>query len=337
MEIEYQNTKQDYISFYRQGYATTQWQLSLFISSIGFLLVMISDWGNSGFWQVIAYTCLGVAAVYLFPYLYVSLKTNRLWGNFPSLFKPKTLIITDEAFISRTDRTDTMLNWGSILYLNVTKKFATIKFLDGQMILVPLRAFQSDNDAVNFFGEFRSKLVSDGKERKPRPPYALGLLSAIPFAGAVTGVALIILGVFKYKDIWLVILGALGVGFTIIIYTIYSGMPTAYDLNSKQAKSAFAQEAQYQLNSLVKEIEFYKLENGVYPDSLQQLGLKDSFTNIDDPLLSGKKNDTYNYHRIGNKYTLFSSGPDQIPNTADDIYPSIKIDTSKIGLIIRKK
>ncbi len=89
-----------------------------------------------------------------------------------------------------------------------------------------------------------------------------------------------------------------------------------------------------EMNSIVKEIEFYKIEHGTYPDSLKQLNAKNEFLDIYDPV-QGDNNAIFNYHRIGNKYTLFSSGLDQVPGTADDIYPSIKIDTSKIGLIVK--
>ncbi len=42
----------------------------------------------------------------------------------------------------------------------------------------------------------------------------------------------------------------------------------------------------------------------------------------------------YNYEKIGDKYSLFSSGQDGIPNTKDDLFPQVTItDSSKIGLI----
>ena len=90
------------------------------------------------------------------------------------------------------------------------------------------------------------------------------------------------------------------------------------------------------LNSLVKNIEFYKLEHGQYPDNLLQLLNDDKLAPINDAAqgLSTKENSYYNYEKIGDKYSVFSSGQDGIPNSKDDLFPQITItDSSKIGLI----
>jgi len=90
-----------------------------------------------------------------------------------------------------------------------------------------------------------------------------------------------------------------------------------------------------QLNGLVKDVEFYKLQYGQYPDSLVELTNKKAFTNIHDASQGfGSGNTEYNYKKIGDKYTLFSAGQDGIPGTKDDFYPDVYIgDSSKIGLI----
>jgi hypothetical protein len=91
-----------------------------------------------------------------------------------------------------------------------------------------------------------------------------------------------------------------------------------------------------ELNSLVKNIEFYKLEYGHYPDNLQQLLIDDKLAPINDPAegMNTKGNSYFNYERVGDKYRLFSSGEDGIPNTEDDLFPQVTItDSSKIGLI----
>jgi hypothetical protein len=51
-------------------------------------------------------------------------------------------------------------------------------------------------------------------------------------------------------------------------------------------------------------------------------------------LNQGRRDNDYNYQRMGEKYILFSSGEDGIPYTKDDFFPKILItDSSKIGLI----
>jgi hypothetical protein len=101
-------------------------------------------------------------------------------------------------------------------------------------------------------------------------------------------------------------------------------------------KKVFADIAQMQLNSLTKNIEFYKLQHGQYPDRLEQLLDDDKLVPITDAiqLNQRRENSNYNYQKIGDKYLLFSSGQDGIPNTSDDLFPQIAVsDSTKIGLI----
>jgi len=165
-----------------------------------------------------------------------------------------------------------------------------------------------------------------------KPPYLLGLLCLIPFVGAFVGLGLLLYGLLKYKDKWLSIIGAGGIVWTIIIYStlFYAGT------HASVFKKGFEDISQMQLNSLLKNIEFYKLVHGQYPDSLQQLLEEDKLAPINDAAqgMNTKGNSYYNYHKVGGKYWLFSSGQDGIPNTKDDLFPQVTItDSSKIGLI----
>jgi len=94
--------------------------------------------------------------------------------------------------------------------------------------------------------------------------------------------------------------------------------------------------SQIKLNYIMKDVEFYKIQNGVYPESLEQIK-KNVFGWIDDPIQSRKGNGIntrFNYKKVGDKYYLFSSGIDGIPHTKDDLYPTFaKTDRSKFGLI----
>jgi hypothetical protein len=101
-------------------------------------------------------------------------------------------------------------------------------------------------------------------------------------------------------------------------------------------KQGFADISQMELNKLVKYVEFYKLQHGEYPESLQQLLNDDKMAPINDAAqgMSIKRDSYYNYKRVGGKYVLFSSGQDGIAGTKDDLFPQIMIsDSSKIGLI----
>ena len=168
--------------------------------------------------------------------------------------------------------------------------------------------------------------------RQSKPPYLLGLFCLIPLIGAFVGLGLLLYGLIKYKDKWLSIIGAAGIVWTILVYTtlFYAGK------HASVFKQGFEDISQMQLNSLVKNIEFYKLQYGQYPDSLKQLLEDDKLAPINDAAqgMNTKENSFYNYKKIGDKYSLFSSGQDGIPNTKDDLFPQITItDSSKIGLI----
>jgi hypothetical protein len=167
---------------------------------------------------------------------------------------------------------------------------------------------------------------------KSKPPYLLGLLCLIPLVGAFVGLGLLLYGLLKYKDKWLSVIGAAGILWTALIYsTIFYSLT-----NATTFKKGFQHISQMQLNSLVKNIEFYKLLHGQYPDSLTQLLDDDPLAPIHDAEqgMKAKTDSYYNYEKTGDKYSVFSSGQDGIAHTKDDLYPQIKItDSSKIGLI----
>jgi D-alanyl-lipoteichoic acid acyltransferase DltB (MBOAT superfamily) len=174
--------------------------------------------------------------------------------------------------------------------------------------------------------------INDSKNRNP--PYLLGLLCLIPIVGIFIGIGLILAGIFRYKDRKLILIGLIGILITVAIYSFLF-----YKLDfRKNTIDGFAKISQEDVNDLVKEIEFYKLTNDRYPDSLQQLINSDKIISINDPLLIIKMDEkiktTFQYKKLGQKYTLFSAGIDGISGTRDDIYPNIVVvDTSKFGLI----
>jgi hypothetical protein len=84
------------------------------------------------------------------------------------------------------------------------------------------------------------------------------------------------------------------------------------------------------LTTDARELEFYKLEHGEYPDSLTQLSNQNNMIMIGDATqnIYGKSK-YFLYKRMGDHYTLYSAGPDGIAHTSDDIYPDIP-DTGRI-------
>lgn len=168
------------------------------------------------------------------------------------------------------------------------------------------------------------------KNNQDKPPYLLGLLGFIPLVGFFVGIGLTLYGLIKYKDIKLVIIGVFCMLFTVFVYSFMIFGLDKFDV----VKEGHVKMAQLQINGLIKDIEFYKLENDNYPDSLEQLVNDESFVSIHDPIkgTNANGNDVFIYKNLGDKYLLFSVGLDGKPNTKDDIYPKIK-PNSKIGWV----
>jgi hypothetical protein len=144
-----------------------------------------------------------------------------------------------------------------------------------------------------------------------KPNYSMGWLCLIPLVGGIVGVVLVINGFIKYnRNLRMIITGIAGILFTV---GIYGGM-CLFGI-SKTGRSQFVVFAQSDLNALMKDIEFYKTQNGNYPDSLPQLKTKDDFLQIHDPVqvTGSSKTTMFNYQNTGKKYHLFSSGVDGIP------------------------
>ncbi len=208
-------------------------------------------------------------------------------------------------------------------------------------------------DAIlNFLDPTRQQAIETGKQdskdigatssnvtvyKRPKARYLLGLLCLIPFAGKFVGIGLFLLPLILYRDRRLALIGLMG-------FFLAVGIDRAVSpvfLRSPISQQGFAFSSQLQLNNLIKNVEFYKLQHGQYPDSLPQLRNDDKTAPIYDVLpfkgFNKKPGHYYNYQRVGDKYLLFSSGLDGIPNTPDDLYPKVLMcDSSKIGWIRAK-
>ena len=157
-------------------------------------------------------------------------------------------------------------------------------------------------------------------EKKTTPPYKLGYLGIIPLVGFFIGIGLTLYGIFRYKDRKLTLIGISCMLFTILVYSSLFYFSNYSDFAKKGSEKI----AQIELNSLVKDIEYYKLQKGSYPDNLKQLQSQNKMVSISDPTQSRIGKDYFNYKKLGEKYILFSYGSDRIKNTVDDIFPQIE-------------
>jgi hypothetical protein len=163
------------------------------------------------------------------------------------------------------------------------------------------------------------------EEKKPAGclAYVIGGMSFIPLIGVLFGLVAIIWG-FAIKHTKLKIVGLCGILFTIILYSAlgYFGFVQeggVYDdLRNQMAKS--------QLTSAVQAIEFYKVQNGKYPETLEviQVSLpENSLVFLHDVTLVNGEGNLYFYKLIDeSSYHIRAYGRDGIINTADDVLPT---------------
>lgn len=174
-----------------------------------------------------------------------------------------------------------------------------------------------------------------------RPPlpggyYAFGCASFVPLLGVIVGIIAMAVGLTSRRKGGrvLALLGAGGIAFSVLLYggLFYFGFVQrggVYD-------GLRAQLAQSTINALVPQIEFYRMEHGAYPASLQDLR-RDAHgqalvMGFDPSSLVPRP---FYYERVGrDHYYLRGVGPDGKPFTADDLVPSVAVPPgSGIGLL----
>lgn len=173
------------------------------------------------------------------------------------------------------------------------------------------------------------------KENKPIGclGFAIGGLSFIPLIGVLFGIIAIIWGA-SIKQTKLVAAGISGIIFTVVLYGAlgYFGFVQeggVYDeLRGNLAKS--------NLTSLVQAIEFYKVQHGNYPSSLEVLAAslpKNSMVSIYDATQISATEPGYLYYELidTDHYHVRAYGRDGVLNTADDVLPD---PIENIGLVV---
>jgi len=138
----------------------------------------------------------------------------------------------------------------------------------------------------------------------------------------------------------LAIVGLGGICFTLMLYgsLFYFGFVQRGGIYDDLRRRL----AQTTLNSLVPNVEFYKMLHGQYPASLKELGEslpKNTNVFVFDPSRSVLTSNYFFYERVGNDhYYLRSVGPDDQPFTADDIVPELTpSEAGKTGLLLERK
>lgn len=337
MQIEFQATKDDYRKFLISYF----FKRTLVIRSgliIG-LSLYIGSFKQSDQPFIVSFFLLKTVIIALILFVlivlapYIIAKINfKIKSRKINLTEHKTIETTSDGIIISAENENTFLNWEIIRNVGFNNGYLFVSSFTTNFYLIPSKAFLNDRDVNIFIAEIKSniqKVRVGNKYRKIRKLYYWGLIGFIPNFGVISGIILIVKGI-QFKKTIIILIGLGSILFTILFWKVF------YPLIEP---NGFKEISQMQLNALMKNVEFYKLQNGQYPDSLKQLLIDDKYATINDAIqLDKRRNNTYyNYENLGDKYLLFSSGQDGIPNTTDDFYPIFSPnDSSKIGFIRSK-
>jgi len=337
MELEFEISKTDYESFHKKLFIN-ELRKRITTAIIFPLIIGYIFSGQPFVWLnfilgTIISGLLYLAIYHLIPYFISLNKLNKAISEDHGYLMKRLLSISDGGLHFETTTRNGTWRWESIASVNSDEGYVSLRFVDKSVCLIPKTAFASDDELMNFLGIIQCEITKvrglNNIIVKRKPTYILGLICLIPIVGLYAGIVFIIQGIFKYKDKWFILIGVFGILFTFVLYgTLFPEL-----WNEKVRNENNVESAQNGMNNLVKDIEFYKIQHGSYPKSLYVL---DSYKIIDQTQVgeSKSKNKNFNYKLIGDKYLLFSSGIDRIPNTSDDIYPDISVvDSSKVGYL----
>ena len=353
MEVVFRTTIDDYRAFYKYFFFRRKlWLRILYAALFSFVVANSSKGGHSDISWGATLLTFGVAVVIviavtsMIPYLGTIRKIRKIFEAPGQLDQRRMILSADGITVRSEDEAGTVIasgswRWESVRFVDSNDRFVFIMLVNWKVFLIPRQYFHAGNEVDNFIGIVRNGMArvrgtsQESNEAKARRIARWGFLGLLPNFGVIAGIVLLYQGIIRLKSRLLIIIGVADILFTILFwmamqYWVFDGPLFA---------GANRQAAQKQLNSVFKSVEFYKLQHGHYPDSLEQVEDIQGFVWINDPLSSKgfrSKQDNFYYQKTGDKYWLFSVGEDRQAFTADDIYPTMNpADSTKFGLRLR--
>ena len=174
--------------------------------------------------------------------------------------------------------------------------------------------------------------------------YVLAAISFIPLIGLLFGIAALVLSILGWRKRGAKIVALIASLRMLCTVALYSAL---FYFGFVQRGGVYDELRQQltvnTLSALVSEVEFYRLQHGVYPESLEQLQKSQPNKPIfiydtSNTPLSSEPFRLFYYERSGDAhYYLRSVGNDGEPFTGDDILPDIEqSENGKIGLLMQK-
>src|ERR1700733_1635193 len=276
MEITTEVTELDHNNFYRTYSIKRRWlQRLLILLAVDLFLSAFIPLSSFYLVTVVLMGIILLPFLFGIPYLIAKKRIRTLYEQTPSPNGKKTF----KPFASGIEVTDetstTFLRHEDIRQIGRNGDYVFMVTRFNGYYLLPVWSFSSEDQALHFMSLANSGMAqaTGTRPKTPltfKPIYLLGILCLIPLIGFIAGLVLLILGIAHFKDRVFIIMGAIGMLITIGIY----GSLIYFSLNTTSFRPVFVEAAQSELNDLVKSVEFYKLQNGSYPDSLQQLDTK---------------------------------------------------------------
>lgn len=172
-------------------------------------------------------------------------------------------------------------------------------------------------------------MTTQKKKKHGIGAFIIAGISFIPLIGVIPGIISILNALITRRpnSKLLGILGFCGILLSVILYGVI--LPNA--LQSTGFSKLFESHAVNAMTSLVKKIEYIKLQDGTYPDSMEKIRARLQKGEValtydaSNASIDGVTTRNFYYEVIdnGDHYLLFSVGPDTQPFTEDDIYPAI--------------
>ncbi len=174
--------------------------------------------------------------------------------------------------------------------------------------------------------------------------YVLAAISFIPLIGLLFGIAALVLSILGWRKRGakiVALIASLGMLCTVALYgaLFYFGFVQRGGVYDELRQQLTVNT----LSALVSEVEFYRLQHGVYPESLEQLQESQPnkpifIVDTSSTPFSAEPFRLFYYERSGDThYYLRSVGNDGEPFTGDDILPDIgQSENGKIGLLMQK-
>ncbi|WP_298116967.1 hypothetical protein [Flavobacterium sp.] len=336
MKIEYKLKQEDYKNALIELLRKEFWKRIIAIFLIPLIISLIIA-EKSINWKIFIITFLisffGIIILLFGKSLFNIYKTDDLIKENPLYIGETSIFLEDDGIIFGKEN-PTKYDWSLIKSIEDLTNYIIVILENNTSITINKKELKNE-EIANIIGKIKSKIITSNTVstvKKSRNIYWLGFLGLIPNIGLIIGIILSIIGLIR-KDLKLIFIGVIDILFTIVFWTILTFIDNS-DYFSKSIDKQIIEITQGNLNDLVKQIEFYKIAKGKYPEKLNEIKNKNSFIIINEIFETEKSIELY-YKVKNDKYVLKSFGPDRKINTNDDIYPRLEIDSTKIGL--RKK